>query len=209
MIEKMSKNAPKGQLNQNYKLPNNSKPIEEKKDVQKDKLDNLPINKKTGKSKKPNAIQQLKEQIINDRKSKEILNSNNMNIDDDKKKEQEIKQQKEICLKKNNEKAAKTNEIKLLNQKRKHEKTAEPKIEKKEPSIKIKIPLIKEDADKDDAICELDLSNEENKKLPEAKRVEIMEMKLKQAAEENKKLSMQKMSVNDMLQDLNKFKKKN
>lgn len=213
MIEKMSKNAPKGQLNQNYKKSNYYyKQIEEKKDQQKEKIDNIVTsNRKNGNSKKPNAIQILKEQIISDRKSKEYLNNHHLNVvDDNKKKEVITNKQPSTAPKKNSEKAPKAIDSKVLNKKRKSEEPIDQKLNKKEPSIKIKIPLIEEDVlINANVTSELDMTNEDNKKLPEAKRIEIMEMKLKQAVEENKRLSMQKMNVNDLLQDLNKFKKKN
>jgi hypothetical protein len=195
----------KGNNNNPQKKPINDKQAEEKKEIQSEKLDELiPLNnKKKSNNKKTNSIQLLKEQIISDRKSKEFLKNNHEQFDSEELKKPIIQSQTRETKK--IEERQKVPPEKVLNKKRKAEEPLEHKSDKKEPSIKIKIPLLKEE-EPSNTINDIDLTNEDNTKLPESKRVEIMQMKLKEA-EENKRLSMQKLNINFL--DLNKFKKKN
>ena len=185
MIDIMSKNVPSGKNNNNL---HNSKSMnsirEENKGPGQDKLDELnSIKKKTNGKKSAITIQQLKDQIISDRKAQELDNDakeSNKKLNDSK-----LNQGK----KKNDDNL----DLKVLNKKRKkEEKYVDLKIEKSEQSIKIKIPIIKVNEEKLDSAQKdvdlFDLTNEDNKNLSESKKIEIKEEILKQI-EENKKIS--------------------
>jgi hypothetical protein len=193
----------------NIKKPT-PKPVEEKTEGQKAKLDDLLSKNNTNKSgKKPSSIQMVREQIIREKKNREFMN-NNYNNDTSQSEEKKKSTASKDTKKKDIEKEY-VDPSHILNRKRKAEEYLERKNEKKEPSIKIKIPLVKEaEEDRSNTNLDIDLSNEDNKNLPESRKIELMEQKIKQAAEENKKLSMQKLNMSSLnLQELNKFKKKN
>ena len=187
----------------------NPKPIEEKSEGHKDKSDDLISKNVMNKSgRKPNSIQMVREQIIREKKNWELMNNNNNNEINKVEEKKKVQNTKEI--KKRDIEKEYVDPTSILNKKRKAEEFLDRKNDKKEPSIKIKIPLLREtEEERLNTNLDIDLSNEDNKNLPESKKIELMELKIKQAAEENKKLSTQKLSINNLnLQELNKFKKK-
>jgi hypothetical protein len=208
MIGIMSGTSSKPQSNVKKPTP---KAVEEKNEGQKGKLDDV-MNYSNKSGKKPSSIQMVREQIIREKKNRELVNNNNN--------DNEIKPpaEKKKSNNSNNSKEMRKKDIEkeyvdpshILNRKRNAEEYLERKNEKKEPSIKIKIPLLKEEEEeKSDTNLDIDLTNEDNKNLPESRKIELMELKIKKAAEENKKLSQQKLNVSSLnLQELNKFKKK-